>query len=89
MKHAPVLHRIEYVSFRAMSALLMALPHPAARSVGRGLGDLLWLALGSRRRVALSNLEMALPGLSLQKRQRLAVESFRHTDSIVESCAGG
>ena len=78
MKDAPVRHRLEHAGYLAVKGLLRLAPHPAARGLGRRLGDLAWLASGSRREVARSNLALALPELGAEERERLARESFRH-----------
>lgn len=78
MKDAPVLHSIEYGFFSALRRLLTVLPHDASRSLGRSLGDLAWIALRSRRRIALGNLALALPELSQPQRRKIALESFRN-----------
>lgn len=78
MKNAPVRHRIEYSAYLLVKGLLRIVPHPTARKLGRGLGALGWHVLGSRRRVALDNLRLALPELGEAERQRIARESLRH-----------
>ena len=78
MKNAPVLHRLEYGLFTVLSRTLLLLPHEAARGVGRGLGALAWVLLRARRRVALDNLELALPELPADERRRIARGSFHH-----------
>jgi KDO2-lipid IV(A) lauroyltransferase len=78
VKHAPRRHHLEYVAFRAVRGLLSALPHTAARALGRRLGDLAWAAGGRRRRIASANLDLAFPERPAAERRRLARESFRH-----------
>lgn len=78
MKDAPVRHRLEYGLFLAARGLLLALPHAAARGVGRRLGDLAWTLSGRRRKVALGNLALAFPEMAPGERRRLARASFRH-----------
>ena len=46
-------------------------------AVGRGLGRLLWVAAGSRRRVALRNLELTMPERSEAERRAIAYENFQ------------
>ncbi len=58
---------------------LTALPPRLAYGLGEGLGDLMYAGLGSRRRVTLENLALALGEQHApQARQRLAREVFRH-----------
>lgn len=57
--------------------LLHLLPLPLLAALGRGLGGMLFRLAGSRRRIALRNLELCFPDLSLAERQALAQEHFR------------
>ena len=57
--------------------LLQALPLAWQAAAGRALGVLLWPLAGSRRRVALRNLELCLPDKSPAERERIARESFK------------
>ena len=52
------------------------LPMPVQAAFGRGLGRLLWRVAGSRRRIALRNLELCLPELPAAERERIAREHF-------------
>ncbi len=56
--------------------LLHGLPLAAQAAVGRALGGLLYRLAGSRRKVALRNLELCLPELDAAARERLAREHF-------------
>ena len=51
-------------------AALARLPWPLQRGLGRGLGSLLRLAMGSRRRVAARNLALCFPELDAGARRR-------------------
>ena len=57
--------------------LLSWLPLAVQAAVGRGLGRLLWVAAGSRRRVALRNLELTMPERSEAERRAIAYENFQ------------
>ena len=57
--------------------LLHWLPLPALAALGRGLGDLLWQVGKKRRRIAIRNLELCLPELRDEARERLARSHFR------------
>jgi KDO2-lipid IV(A) lauroyltransferase len=57
--------------------LFQWLPLAAQAACGHGLGRLGWHLVGSRRRVALRNLELCFPELSPAERERLAREHFR------------
>lgn len=64
------------------------LPAPAAAWIGRRLGDILWIALPRRRRVALDNLRHAFPAMSERERRRIARRSCQHLGLVfVELCA--
>jgi KDO2-lipid IV(A) lauroyltransferase len=64
------------------------LPGSLSAWVGRRLGDLLYLALPGRRRVALANLEHAFPELTPRERRRLGRRAGQHVGLVVmELCA--
>jgi KDO2-lipid IV(A) lauroyltransferase len=52
------------------------LPLPWLRALGAGLGVALFLLVGSRRRVVLTNLRICFPGQTPWQRGRLAVSTF-------------
>ncbi len=53
------------------------LPLAVQAAIGRGLGRLLWLLAGSRKRVALRNLELTMPEKSAEERRAIAYENFQ------------
>lgn len=53
------------------------LPLSWQAAAGRGLGAVLWRLAGSRRRVALRNLELCLPERSASQREHIARELFK------------
>ena len=57
--------------------LLSWLPLALQAAVGRGLGRLLWVLAGSRRRIALRNLELTMPEKSPEERRAIARENFQ------------
>ena len=57
--------------------LLSWLPLALQAAVGRGLGRLLWMLAGSRRRIALRNLELTMPEKSPEERRAIARENFQ------------
>jgi KDO2-lipid IV(A) lauroyltransferase len=57
--------------------LLSWLPLAVQAAVGRGLGKLLWVLAGSRRRVALRNLELTMPEKSADERRAIAYANFQ------------
>ncbi len=56
--------------------LLHWLPLSLQAALGRGLGALLFALAGSRRRIALRNLELCFPEMPLHEREALAREHF-------------
>ena len=70
---------LSHLGARAVLALLWLLhwlPLGLLAALGRGLGALLYALGGSRRRVALRNLELCLPELGPAERVKLAREHF-------------
>jgi len=61
----------------SLIAVLRFLPYPLLRSLGTGLGSLLWRVAGSRRRVVLRNLELCFPELDAGAREALGREHVR------------
>ncbi|MDC8784633.1 lysophospholipid acyltransferase family protein [Roseateles koreensis] len=56
--------------------LLHFLPLSLLAALGQGLGGLLWVLAGRRRRIALRNLELCFPEKDAAERERLAREHF-------------
>lgn len=87
MKQAPVRHLVEYGAFLLAKGAVRALPHTAARRLGRRIGALAWRVLRRHRRIAEENLALALPELGTAEHRRLARSCFEHfgmgmTDAI-------
>lgn len=62
------------------------MPWPVQRSLGRGLGRLLWRALTSRRKTTLTNLRVCYPQLTEEDHQRMGREVFENMGiGIIES----
>lgn len=88
MKNAPITHRLEYAAYVPFRWLLTQLPESAIRAIGRAIGQAFYVLGRDRRRVALSNLELALPELSPAERQVIAKSSFRNFgDSLTSTLA--
>jgi KDO2-lipid IV(A) lauroyltransferase len=65
--------------------LLHWLPLPVLGRFGAGIGSLLFLVLGKRRHIALTNLRLCMPELSEDARRAIAREHFRsYSRSIFE-----
>jgi KDO2-lipid IV(A) lauroyltransferase len=83
MKNAPTLHALEYGAFLALKGALRALPHRAARPLGRAVGGLGWAVDARHRRVAERNLAIAFPAMAADERRRTARECFRHFGAVL------
>lgn len=65
--------------------LLHWLPLPVLARIGEGIGSLLYLAVGSRRRITLTNLRLCLPSLSEDERAAIAKKHFQaYARSVLE-----
>ncbi|MGH7347290.1 MAG: lysophospholipid acyltransferase family protein [Candidatus Rokuibacteriota bacterium] len=72
----------------ALASVVGRLPQRLATWLGRGMGDLAYVALTSRRRLALANLARAFPAMSESQRRRVCRGSFQHLGLMfVELCA--
>ena len=71
-----------------LAAVVGALPPPLAAWVGCRLGDLAYVSLARRRRLALANLAAAFPELAPQRRRRLCREAFQHLGLVAVELAG-
>lgn len=71
-------HRIEWVVIRGMANLIPRLPRRLAHFLADLLGGAAAFVHWPGRKVALSNLEVALPELTPAERRRVTVESYRH-----------
>jgi KDO2-lipid IV(A) lauroyltransferase len=78
MKNAPLQHAFEAALFLPFYGLLRLLPHGASRRIGAALGGAAGTLDRRRRRIALENLEQALPALSPRERRRVVGACFRH-----------
>ena len=57
---------------------LQRLPFPMLAATGRGLGKLLYRLAGSRRRIALRNLQLCFPQMPLAEREAIVREHFQY-----------
>jgi len=57
--------------------LLQLLPFAMLAATGRGLGQLLFKLAGSRRRIALRNLQLCFPNMALAQREAIVREHFQ------------
>ncbi len=65
--------------------LLHWLPLPVLARIGEAIGSLLFHLVGSRRRIALTNLQLCLPQLSDNERRRIAKMHFQaYARSVLE-----
>ena len=65
--------------------LLHWLPLPLLARIGEAVGSMLFLVVGSRRRIALTNLRLCLPQLSDEERKAIARKHFQaYARSVLE-----
>ena len=76
-------HRLEWLAFSALRGSLRALPHRAARPLGRRLGDLARAAAPRYRRLVDENLGRAFPSWDGTRRRRVGRDCFRHFGAMV------
>lgn len=81
MKNRPLRHRLEYALFLALKGGLRALPHGAARGLGRGVGLLGYHLDRRHREIALRNMARALPERTAEERRALVRSCFQHFGS--------
>lgn len=78
-----VLHAIEYLIVRALLCLVDVLPVRACIALAHGIGDLVYLLHGPRRRIAVENILRAGLAPDEASAKRLARQSFRHFARVV------
>ncbi|XLZ68359.1 lipid A biosynthesis acyltransferase [Massilia sp. SR12] len=65
--------------------LLHWLPLPVLGRIGKAVGSLLFIVMGARREIALTNLRLTMPELSEQQRRNLARQHFQaYSRSVLE-----
>ena len=69
--------RLEFVLVWSVARVLGWLPRRLARAIGAGLGWLVYRGVGRLRRVGSRNLEMAMPALSIEERDRILRGVYR------------
>ncbi|MFC6647339.1 lysophospholipid acyltransferase family protein [Granulicella cerasi] len=67
----------EYWALRSLVGAVGALPRPAARALGAGIGAFAYAAVGRLRRVGMRNLEIAFPEKTEAEREQLLRGEFR------------
>ncbi|MEF3695018.1 MAG: lysophospholipid acyltransferase family protein [Candidatus Cloacimonadota bacterium] len=70
-------NRSEYIAFRAAVGILKALPYPMAKEILCGLFDLIGYRIGIRKKVALKQLEKAMPELDERNRHAVLRKHYR------------
>ncbi len=74
---------LEYIPVRVLFAVLGALPRRGAVRVGMFIGRLGSKLAGGLRRVALRNLEIAFPEITLEEREAIALGSFENLGRVL------
>jgi KDO2-lipid IV(A) lauroyltransferase len=70
--------RLSFAAFSVFARLIRLLPLRTALAVGAGIGRLLWIVVGRRRRIMLANLGRAFPEKSEDERKAIAVASLEN-----------
>jgi KDO2-lipid IV(A) lauroyltransferase len=69
---------IEFVAFNAVRTCILLLPLTAVQYVGKMLGTIAYYAIGSRRHIAIDNLQHAFPDASPRELKVIAKGAFRN-----------
>jgi KDO2-lipid IV(A) lauroyltransferase len=80
---AAVRYRFESVFAHAVWLVVRFLPMSMVRAIGRGIGRVVYVLNGSRRRIALENLEYAFPSRPEKERRALASAMFAHFGGLL------
>jgi KDO2-lipid IV(A) lauroyltransferase len=75
--------RVEALIVRGLTIVVRLLPVPAVRSAGAALGRFVYAIDGFHRRLALSNMAMALPSKPLDERRAVVRSVFSHFGSVL------
>ena len=76
-------YRIESALANGARWIVPYVPMTVVRAVGRAMGQLVYMASGSRRRVALGNLAHAFPGRTAHEHRALARAMFAHFGGLL------
>jgi KDO2-lipid IV(A) lauroyltransferase len=76
-------YRLEWLVVRGVRMIVRAVPMSAVRTLGHGLGRVVYALGGPRRRIALENLAFAFPGRSLGERRALTKAMFGHFGAVL------
>ena len=76
-------HLLEYLTVRALMAILALLPRPFATRIAMVGSRALFACLPRLNRVGLRNLELAFPDMSLDERRQLLEQSFENFGRII------
>ncbi|MEW5764345.1 MAG: lysophospholipid acyltransferase family protein [Acidobacteriota bacterium] len=74
---------VEFAAVQSLAHLVSRLTPATRRSLGRALGSAVYLLDARHRRVALHNLERALPALSSRERRAVARGAFSHLGRLL------
>jgi KDO2-lipid IV(A) lauroyltransferase len=78
---------IEFLVVWTLARVLGWMPRPLARTIGAGVGRLVYLLAGRLRRVGLRNLELALPTMPVSERERTLKLVYRNLGwQLAEFC---
>ena len=78
-----VRYRVETAAVHGLTAIVRLMPMPAVRATGAALGRLVYAVDGFHRRIAMSNMAMALPSKPLEERRAVVRRVFAHFGSVL------
>jgi KDO2-lipid IV(A) lauroyltransferase len=76
-------YRLESLLAHLVRLIVRFLPMSVVRTIGRGIGRVLYVLNGPRRRIALENLEYAFPARPARERRALASAMFAHFGGLL------
>jgi len=87
MREHPIRERLEYWLVLAVARTLGAMPRSLARLISAALASLVFALMGRLRRVGERNLDLALPNISSEERERVLRGVYRSLGwQLVEFC---
>ena len=78
-----VRYRLEAIAVFGLTAVVRLLPVQSVRAVGAALGRVVYALDGFHRRIALTNIAMALPSKPVAERRAIAKRVFAHFGSVL------
>ena len=76
-------YRVETGVVHGLTAIVRLMPMPAVRAAGAALGQLVYMLDGFHRRIAMTNMAMALPSKPAGERRAVVRRVFAHFGSVL------